>query len=143
MNIIVTGGAGFIGSNFVFHMLNKYPDYRIVCVDKLTYAGNLSTLAPVFTPHQSVAYAKSLVVRFITNSPLSFIKLYEYLVGLTDIYTIAGFVFNIPVHATVIMFDFSIFPHDTITAGNGYKKVPDFHVTLDIIIPPYFIIKKT
>ena len=47
MNIIVTGGAGFIGSNFVFHMLNKYPDYRIVCLDKLTYAGNLSTLAPV------------------------------------------------------------------------------------------------
>ena len=47
MNIIVTGGAGFIGSNFVFHMLAKYPDYRIVCLDKLTYAGNLSTLAPV------------------------------------------------------------------------------------------------
>jgi len=47
MNIIVTGGAGFIGSNFVFHMLKKYPDYRIVCLDKLTYAGNLSTLAPV------------------------------------------------------------------------------------------------
>ena len=46
MTIIVTGGAGFIGSNFVFHMLDKYPDYRIVCVDKLTYAGiakNLST----------------------------------------------------------------------------------------------------
>ncbi len=47
MNIIVTGGAGFIGSNFVFHMLDKYPDYRIICVDKLTYAGNLSTLEPV------------------------------------------------------------------------------------------------
>ena len=47
MNIFVTGGAGFIGSNFIFHMLNKYPDYRIVCLDKLTYAGNLSTLAPV------------------------------------------------------------------------------------------------
>ena len=47
MTIIVTGGAGFIGSNFVFHMLNKYPDYRIICLDKLTYAGNLSTLAPV------------------------------------------------------------------------------------------------
>ena len=45
--IIVTGGAGFIGSNFVFHMLNTYPDYRIVCLDCLTYAGNLSTLAPV------------------------------------------------------------------------------------------------
>ena len=39
MNIIVTGGAGFIGSNFVFHMLKKYPDYRIICLDKLTYAG--------------------------------------------------------------------------------------------------------
>ena len=47
MNIIVTGGAGFVGSNFVFHMLKKYPDYRIICLDKLTYAGNLSTLAPV------------------------------------------------------------------------------------------------
>lgn len=47
MNIIVTGGAGFIGSNFVFHMLKKYPDYRIICLDKLTYAGNLSTLAPI------------------------------------------------------------------------------------------------
>ena len=42
--IIVTGGAGFIGSNFVYHILNKYPDYRIVCIDCLTYAGNLSTL---------------------------------------------------------------------------------------------------
>lgn len=47
MNIIVTGGAGFIGSNFIFHMLSAHPDYRIVCVDKLTYAGNLSTLAPI------------------------------------------------------------------------------------------------
>ena len=47
MTIIVTGGAGFIGSNFIFHMLNTYPDYRIVCLDCLTYAGNLSTLAPV------------------------------------------------------------------------------------------------
>lgn len=47
MTIIVTGGAGFIGSNFIFHMLNKYPEYRIICLDKLTYAGNLSTLAPV------------------------------------------------------------------------------------------------
>ncbi len=47
MTIIVTGGAGFIGSNFIFYMLKKYPQYRIVCLDKLTYAGNLSTLAPV------------------------------------------------------------------------------------------------
>ena len=44
MTIIVTGGAGFIGSNFIFHMLREYPDYRIVCLDKLTYAGNLLLL---------------------------------------------------------------------------------------------------
>ena len=47
MNIIVTGGAGFIGSNFIFYELAKHPEDRIICVDKLTYAGNLSTLAPV------------------------------------------------------------------------------------------------
>lgn len=47
MNVLVTGGAGFIGSNFIFYMLNKYPDYRTVCLDLLTYAGNLSTLEPV------------------------------------------------------------------------------------------------
>ncbi len=47
MTIIVTGGAGFIGSNFIFHMLAEHPQDRIVCLDKLTYAGNLSTLAPV------------------------------------------------------------------------------------------------
>ncbi len=47
MNIIVTGGAGFIGGNFVHYMLGRYPEYRIVCVDSLTYAGSLETLAPV------------------------------------------------------------------------------------------------
>ena len=47
MNIIVTGGAGFIGSNFIFHMLKEHPEDRIICLDKLTYAGNLSTLKDV------------------------------------------------------------------------------------------------
>ena len=47
MTIIVTGGAGFIGSNFIFYELDKHPQDRIVCLDSLTYAGNLSTLEPV------------------------------------------------------------------------------------------------
>ena len=47
MTIIVTGGAGFIGSNFIFYMLKAHPEDRIVCLDKLTYAGNLSTLKGV------------------------------------------------------------------------------------------------
>ena len=47
MTIVVTGGAGFIGSNFIRYMLNKYPAYRIICVDALTYAGNLSTLKDI------------------------------------------------------------------------------------------------
>ncbi len=44
MKILVTGGAGFIGANFVYHMLDNYPDYDILCIDALTYAGNMATL---------------------------------------------------------------------------------------------------
>ena len=47
MKILVTGGAGFIGSNFILHILQKYPTYEIVNLDKLTYAGNLKNLADV------------------------------------------------------------------------------------------------
>ena len=46
-NILVTGGAGFIGSAFVRHMVANYPDYNIICLDKLTYAGNVDNLLPV------------------------------------------------------------------------------------------------
>jgi dTDP-glucose 4,6-dehydratase len=45
--LLVTGGAGFIGSNFVRYMLEKYPDYSITVLDKLTYAGNLANLADI------------------------------------------------------------------------------------------------
>ena len=47
MKIIVTGGAGFIGSNFVIHMVKKYPEHEIVNLDLLTYAGNLENLTEV------------------------------------------------------------------------------------------------
>lgn len=47
MKILVTGGAGFIGGNFVHYMVNKYPEDMIVNLDLLTYAGNLETLKPV------------------------------------------------------------------------------------------------
>ena len=58
MTVIVTGGAGFIGSNFVFHMLNAHPEDRIVCLDKLTYAGNLSTLKGVMD-HPQFRFVKA------------------------------------------------------------------------------------
>ncbi len=85
MTILVTGGAGFIGSNFITYMMNKYSEYRIVCIDKLTYAGNLSSLASVYNnknflfikedicKHQSVyrlfeEYQPDMVVNFAAES---------------------------------------------------------------------------
>lgn len=64
--VIVTGGAGFIGSNFVYYMLEAHPDYRIVCVDALTYAGNLSTLAPLLDDkHPDYDADRSARFRFV------------------------------------------------------------------------------
>jgi dTDP-D-glucose 4,6-dehydratase len=47
MNLLVTGGAGFIGSNFIRYWLEHYPDDRVVNLDLLTYAGNLSSLGDI------------------------------------------------------------------------------------------------
>lgn len=47
MNMLVTGGAGFIGSNFILYMRKRHPELELACVDKLTYAGNIETLEPV------------------------------------------------------------------------------------------------
>ena len=46
-NVLVTGAAGFIGANFAEYFVNKHPDYKVVVVDKLTYAGNLANLKKV------------------------------------------------------------------------------------------------
>ncbi len=66
--ILVTGGAGFIGSNFILHMLNSYPEIKIVNLDKLTYAGNLSNLksiesSPRYTFFQGDICNKKIVAR--------------------------------------------------------------------------------
>lgn len=50
MKLLVTGGAGFIGSNFIHHILKKYPDYEIINLDVLTYAGNLESLKELENP---------------------------------------------------------------------------------------------
>lgn len=47
MKVLITGGAGFIGSNFCYYMANKYPDYELSCIDVLTYAGNFKTIKPL------------------------------------------------------------------------------------------------
>lgn len=63
MTVLVTGGAGFIGSNFIYHMLGKYRDYKIVCVDCLTYAGNMTTLKEALENKNFVFYKTDICDR--------------------------------------------------------------------------------
>ena len=58
--VLVTGGAGFIGANFVYYLLDSHPSDRVVCVDSLTYAGNLSTLERALADPRFVFYKQDI-----------------------------------------------------------------------------------
>ena len=64
-NILITGGAGFIGSHVIRHFVERYPDYQIVNLDKLTYAGNLENLADI-TSKESYHFVKGDIMKFDT-----------------------------------------------------------------------------
>ncbi|EPR26446.1 GDP-mannose 4,6-dehydratase, partial [Geobacillus sp. WSUCF1] len=81
MNLLVTGGAGFIGSNFVRYMLEKYPNYKVVNYDLLTYAGNLENLKDVEN-HPNYTFVKG----DINNR-----ELVDYLVKTHEIDVIVNF----------------------------------------------------
>ncbi len=75
MKMLITGGAGFIGSNFIFYMLQTHPDYELICLDKLTYAGNLKTLEPVMEQANfkfvkaDIAYRQAVFDLFAAEKP--------------------------------------------------------------------------
>jgi len=69
VKLLVTGGAGFIGSNFVLYMINKYPDYHIINVDALTYAGNLENLRSVEN-HPTYKFVKADIADRAALEPL-------------------------------------------------------------------------
>ena len=69
MKILITGGAGFIGSNFIRYMHGKYPDYQVVNLDKLTYAGNLESLEDI-SQHSFYRFIKGDIAdAFLVNHP--------------------------------------------------------------------------
>jgi dTDP-glucose 4,6-dehydratase len=81
MNLLITGGAGFIGSNFVHHMLAEHPAYRVINLDKLTYAGNLENLTAIQqNPRYSFVqgdicdseFVRSLLVKYAVDAIINF-----------------------------------------------------------------------
>ncbi|NDI36227.1 dTDP-glucose 4,6-dehydratase [Chengkuizengella sediminis] len=75
MNLLITGGAGFIGSHFIHYILNKYDDYHVVNVDRLTYASNLSNVAtfehhPYYTFIQGNIENKDLITHIVKNNKI-------------------------------------------------------------------------
>ncbi|HCX90596.1 MAG TPA: dTDP-glucose 4,6-dehydratase, partial [Deltaproteobacteria bacterium] len=74
MKILVTGGAGFIGSNFIRYMLDRHPDYQIINLDNLTYSGNLENLIDIHTRKSEVVNSKSTHDSRLTSLRYRFIK---------------------------------------------------------------------
>ena len=70
-SLLVTGGAGFIGSNFVRYMLNKYPEYRIIVLDALTYAGNRENLADLEGDPRYLFYHGSIADETVVDNLMS------------------------------------------------------------------------
>ncbi len=76
--VLVTGGAGFIGSNFIAYMLEKHPDYRIICADMLTYAGNLENLnvakgSPAYKFYKSDIRNPDEMERIFQENPIDWV----------------------------------------------------------------------
>lgn len=75
--ILITGGAGFIGSNFVKYMLNKYPEYKIINIDLLTYAGNLDNLKGIDSHNYSFIRAdirdSSIIEKIFDNNNIDIV----------------------------------------------------------------------
>ncbi|MGO4107625.1 dTDP-glucose 4,6-dehydratase [Paenibacillus sp. YAF4_2] len=69
MKLLITGGAGFIGSNFVHYMLSRYPDYQLINVDALTYAGNLENLKSI-EDHPNYTFVKADIADQAALTPL-------------------------------------------------------------------------
>ncbi|MDY0277077.1 MAG: dTDP-glucose 4,6-dehydratase [Acholeplasma sp.] len=80
MKVLVTGGAGFIGSNFLYYMVEKHVDYQIHCIDNLTYAGNLKTIDPLIKNKKITFIKGNIADRKLINDLFKKEK-YDYVVN--------------------------------------------------------------
>ena len=71
-NIIVTGGAGFIGSNFVHYVYNNHPDVHVTVLDKLTYAGNRANIEEILGDRVELVFCFTVVVHYRVGKPACF-----------------------------------------------------------------------
>lgn len=74
MNYLITGGAGFIGTNFIYYMRKMHPQDKIICVDKLTYAGNIKNLEPIMEEANFSFYEVDICDKEAINNIFEFEK---------------------------------------------------------------------